>query len=899
MAYRAEIEIVAKGITKVAELQKNLNQLSTQIDHLNGPGSLKDFNGQLARSIKLLDRVQQGTVEEKRAVEQYVTALKNANSAQLRTNSLIAEEITRRDGATASLKRYNAAAASARQPGGSMAGRYMRPGTGVSTTQYSSPIGPDPSFVFSGQSTDVGGRLRAIKAAKDAMIAAEAEVNRVTRAFEQQETTRELANDKLAFDKKMSLLEAEHQKTLKLNKKENDAALKNFDRRLNAQTAKKEKSSKRLESLALGAGFPLLFGGGPGQVLGGIAGSFVGSGFGGQIIGSAIGGQIETFASSIAELGNALSKTNPNVDLLIEAIGGVNNEIGERIKLLEELEGKEAARLAAEKELTDLIGGNGVSALKEFGEDTLELSNELSRFFTLVQAGMAELINSAGIFKAISGELERGVLLEQARRNQTDPELALLKAQSQNMQRFFNPDALKEDEEMMNRMIARVREINAANRTGQDEQLVALRAKQEAKERQRELDKLAKQDLDEKIQKHKIAQGAIQAQTVALEGQIQIFNLQAQAAQSVFAVTQARNKSELSALKLEESRLQRQLANLQRVDGFYNKQRDIINKIANNRKKQAEIEFKVAQQSIKQMVAKAELERQAVRFQVQKINLQIELLRLQAEEIEDTQKKLESLARINQQAKVSAEIAKQMTITADKSLASAKEIAKYQLQSAKHLRDGKLESIEAERVDARRAVHSAAIARNAKAAASATSSGSSSVGSVSDAVNKATTLGPAGRTTQTMSTAGRIDSDVYNKVIENAPFRGYKNPADLVNALDKAQASKDLRAKQTAKKQGSQLAMIGEKGPEYVVPEKKAAAFATNYLMGARGAGAIPRYAEGGYTGSINIQTGPVMQQDNQTYLTIGQFEQGMRELTESLARGGRSYGSRQFQGVS
>lgn len=653
--------------------------------------------------------------------------------------------------------------------------------------------------------------------------------------------------------------------------------------------------SRQLESLALGAGFPLLFGGGPGQVLGGIAGSFVGSGFGGQIIGSAIGGQIETFVNSIAELGNALSKTNPNVDLLIEAIGGVNNKIGERIKLLEELEGKEAARLAAEKELTDLIGGNGVSALKEFGEDTLELSNELSRFFTLVQAGMAELINSAGIFKAISGELERGVLLEQARRNQTDPELALLKAQSQNMQRFFNPDALKEDEEMMNRMIARVREINAANRTGQDEQLVALRAKQEANERQRELDKLAKQDLDEKIQKHKIAQGAIQAQTTLLEGQIQIFNLQAQAAQSVFAVTQARNKSELSALKLEESRLQRRLEKLQRIDGFYNKQRDIINKIAKNRKKQAELEFKVTQQSIKQMVAKAELERQAVTFQVQKINLQIELLRLQAEEIEDTQKKLESLARINQQAKISEEIAKQMTISADKSLASAKEIAKFQKLSAQHLLDGKLESIEAERVDARRAVHAAAIARDSKAAAKATSSGSGLAGSVSDSVKKATTLGPAGRSTQTISTAGAIDPEVYKRVLSRAPSGGYKNPADLVERLNKAMGYYGNGGHVS----GAQIAMIGEKGPEYVVPERKAAAFATNYLMGARGAGAIPRYAEGGYTGSINIQTGPVMQQDNQTYLTIGQFEEGMRELTESLARGGRSYGSRQFQGIS
>ena len=385
---------------------------------------------------------------------------------------------------------------------------------------------------------------------------------------------------------------------------------------------------------------------------------------------------------------------------------------------------------------------------------------------------------------------------------------------------------------------------------------------------QRELDKQAKENLKVRIEQHKIAQGAIKAQTTLLAGQVQIFNLQAQAAQSVFAVTQARNKSELSALKLEESRLQRQLANLQRIDKFYGKQREIINKIANNRKKQAQIEFKVEQQSIKQMVAKAQVQRQLVKFEVQKIDLQILLLRLQAEEIRDTQKKLERLAEINQQSKISAEIAKQMTISADKSLASAKEIAKFQKLSAQHLLDGKLESIEAERVDARRAVHAASIAKSAKAAASATSSGSSAGSSlgerVSNSIRSATTLGPAGRSTGTVSTSGPIDPEVYNKVMSMRPSGGYAHPGQLMEALDKEQA-----------------------------------AFDTNNLIRARRASAIPGYAEGGYTGSINIQTGPVMQQDNETYLTMGQFEEGMRELTESLSRGGRSYGSRQFQGVS
>ena len=423
----------------------------------------------------------------------------------------------------------------------------------------------------------------------------------------------------------------------------------------------------------------------------------------------------------------------------------------------------------------------------------------------------------------------------------------------------------------------------------------------ELKKQTIELDR-QKEQLKVKIEQHKIAQGEIQAQTTLLEGQVEIFNLQAQAAQSVFAVTQARNKSELSALKLEESRLQRQLARLQKIDGFYTTQGQLINKIAANRKKQAEIEFKVTQQSIKQMVAKAELERQAVRFQVQKINLQIELLRLQAIDIEDTQKRLEKLAQINQQAKISAEVAKQMTITGDKMLESAREIAKFQQLSARHLRDGKLESIEAERVDAQRAVHAAAIARSAKAASSATSSatspgsgfGGGSGGGVSGTVSRSLIFGGPGRTTDTMSTKGPISDEVMRSVMSRT-FRGPSGPADLINALNEGMGYYGDGGHVS----GAQLAMIGEKGPEYVVPEKKAAAFATNYLMGARGTAAIPRYAEGGYTGSINIQTGPVMQQDNQMYLTMGQFEEGMRELTESLARGGRSYGSRQFQGVS
>jgi hypothetical protein len=59
------------------------------------------------------------------------------------------------------------------------------------------------------------------------------------------------------------------------------------------------------ENLALGAGFPLLFGAGPGSIAGSVAGSFMGSGFGGQILGGALGAMLDTAVVAVQKLGNA------------------------------------------------------------------------------------------------------------------------------------------------------------------------------------------------------------------------------------------------------------------------------------------------------------------------------------------------------------------------------------------------------------------------------------------------------------------------------------------------------------------------------------------------------------------------------------------------------------------
>jgi len=106
-------------------------------------------------------------------------------------------------------------------------------------------------------------------------------------------------------------------------------------------------------------------------------------------------------------------------------------------------------------------------------------------------------------------------------------------------------------------------------------------------------------------------------------------------------------------------------------------------------------------------------------------------------------------------------------------------------------------------------------------------------------------------------------------------------------------------------------AIIGEKGPEYVVPARKAANFASNYLSGMRGSSAVqskvasqskmassaasylasPR-ASGGGSGSmktppINIQTGPVTQMNGANYVTTQDMaravQSGVRQTLNML----------------
>jgi SLT domain-containing protein len=86
------------------------------------------------------------------------------------------------------------------------------------------------------------------------------------------------------------------------------------------------------ENLALGAGFPLLFGGGAGSILGSIAGSFVGSGFGGQILGGAIGQVLDQALLKIRDIGTAIKELD--FSSLVESGVRFTKEIQSQLDLL-------------------------------------------------------------------------------------------------------------------------------------------------------------------------------------------------------------------------------------------------------------------------------------------------------------------------------------------------------------------------------------------------------------------------------------------------------------------------------------------------------------------------------------------------------------------------------------
>ena len=154
-------------------------------------------------------------------------------------------------------------------------------------------------------------------------------------------------------------------------------------------------------SAAISGGFPLLFGQGPGVAAAGALGGGIGGmfgqmgGFAGGIAATAAVQSIQNVITGIGQLGTAMNRLNPNISAMSQAMGIAGTVEEKRLQLIEQNLGKQAAYNAALEMLGEKIGADKAEELRKFGQTFQRLGNEVTLFFTKVQAVIAKLLNKA------------------------------------------------------------------------------------------------------------------------------------------------------------------------------------------------------------------------------------------------------------------------------------------------------------------------------------------------------------------------------------------------------------------------------------------------------------------------------------------------------------------------
>ena len=360
---------------KVEELSKKIDRVNKQEIHgTKQVTSINEFNAALTKSIENLNKTRmsldaagKATGNYKKAIDQYVTALGRSNERQAQQNNLIQEEIRLRQQAARVAKLQAAGIKEVTQYAGPIGPGPASP-TALSSPlpprsrffggkQYSGPIGPGPvsatalssplparSRFFGGKQYSgpigpgpvsptalssplpafIGPRQATSSQQQAAITQAAKEMKDVYASLDkiQEKRLRQLADESQFLGGTRTKLHDIKKLTEKIGKGTPIAPKRilgetQFDRPIGPETAQRAGLKKGLSQFAdfgLGAGFPLLFGGGAGQVAGGGIGTALGKSlglasqavFGLQIAFSAVGDQIEQAIRRIVEMQGAI-----------------------------------------------------------------------------------------------------------------------------------------------------------------------------------------------------------------------------------------------------------------------------------------------------------------------------------------------------------------------------------------------------------------------------------------------------------------------------------------------------------------------------------------------------------------------------------------------------------------
>ncbi len=379
MAYQADILINVKGFQDLGRIQKALEGTAQKIDAVNRAAAemgapvrnIDRFTRQLQQAEKALENVAIGSVQEQRAISNYVTALNNSNVARDRQNKLIQSEVAARNSSTNAIR----------------------------------------------------ANVEANIAESRASRAAREEAAALNKELVQQERLRR----KLAERGLMQLSGGGVAKGV------SDAGfgVQGPARPPAAGGMQGFLQKPGIADAIIGAGFPALFGGGPGAILGGGAGGLIGGAMGGTMgmalsIGlSAVGQKIDEAVQKVKQLGDALNLLN--VDKLRDTFVVVNAELETTVRRLLEAGDAEAARAAMATEVAAQTGALG-TAIQDSGNATNMLTSTWNEFtgavssllsmlaapFTAALAGVVKILGMAVkgvnvIVSVVGGALKSGV----------------------------------------------------------------------------------------------------------------------------------------------------------------------------------------------------------------------------------------------------------------------------------------------------------------------------------------------------------------------------------------------------------------------------------------------------------------------------------------------------------
>lgn len=164
-------------------------------------------------------------------------------------------------------------------------------------------------------------------------------------------------------------------------------------------------------SALIGGAFPLLFGQGGGAAIGGALGGAGGGLLGGQfgfalsLVGTQLGSLIDTTIGKVGELGQAFGKFSQDTTKIVETLGESNTVIGRNIELLEKARGKQAAFDEAVRQTTIILGEDTTRNLKQFGDDTTEISSNIAKIGMQFLGVLADINERLGITRALAAIL--------------------------------------------------------------------------------------------------------------------------------------------------------------------------------------------------------------------------------------------------------------------------------------------------------------------------------------------------------------------------------------------------------------------------------------------------------------------------------------------------------------